>query len=57
MPIWDNPVKGDSEIQGYQTKILEEFSRILDLSTEKKRDFSEAITASKNYPDLKIPLI
>jgi hypothetical protein len=34
MPIWDNLVKGDSEIQGYQTKISQEFSRILDLSAE-----------------------
>jgi hypothetical protein len=33
IPIWDNLVKGDSEIQGYQKKISEEFSRILDLSS------------------------
>jgi hypothetical protein len=32
MPIWDNLVKADSEIQGDQTEISEEFSRILDLS-------------------------
>jgi hypothetical protein len=28
MPIWDNLVKGDSEIQGYQTKISEYLSLI-----------------------------
>jgi hypothetical protein len=31
MTIWDILVKGDSEIQGDQTKISEELCRILDL--------------------------
>jgi hypothetical protein len=32
MSTWDNLGKGDSEIQGYRTKLSEWFSRILDLS-------------------------